>query len=374
MDIFRVPCSGGVEQKLTISTRRLPNWRWSTIARCSSWGVPRPVGPVPLDPGRADGELPARRRVRTLHVGGRQPQSRARRGHQDGTHVAALARADLRRGEQAVEADAAPYDVGTTRALAPRYADNDGVYFLSGLGPSDGLWSFKDGERQEIIKGEDRNLFEPTAASGDGRVAVVYKNPQGKHRLIIQSITGGSQPLSRGLLDVFGVADWSPDGTTIAVGGPPRRRPSSRSLRDRCRWPGPGELKPIKECDCSNPVWSPDGEFIVYSERFSGQADLRAVRPDGSNYPMKPLKVSPGGYRFRDGCTSSTCRDQNRPTSRKFDLITGTSRQLTRLGNKGTLQGFDMAPDGKHILFDRTQRNSNLVVIYFNPERNTPDR
>jgi hypothetical protein len=46
-----------------------------------------------------------------------------------------------------------------------------------------------------------------------------------------------------------------------------------------------------------------------------------------------------------------------------LDLATGRSRQLTRLANRGALRTFDVTPDGKSIVFDRSQQNSNIVLI-----------
>jgi Tol biopolymer transport system component len=45
------------------------------------------------------------------------------------------------------------------------------------------------------------------------------------------------------------------------------------------------------------------------------------------------------------------------------DLATGKQRQLTRLSNQGTLGSFDIAPDGQHIVFDRSRENSHIVLI-----------
>ena len=43
--------------------------------------------------------------------------------------------------------------------------------------------------------------------------------------------------------------------------------------------------------------------------------------------------------------------------------MTGEQRQITRLGNKGNVRGFDITPDGKHIVFDRLRQNSDIVLI-----------
>jgi hypothetical protein len=40
------------------------------------------------------------------------------------------------------------------------------------------------------------------------------------------------------------------------------------------------------------------------------------------------------------------------------DLTTGEKRQLTKLKPGYSVRGFDISPDGKEILYDRAQENS----------------
>jgi Tol biopolymer transport system component len=42
-----------------------------------------------------------------------------------------------------------------------------------------------------------------------------------------------------------------------------------------------------------------------------------------------------------------------------LDLRTKTTRPLTRLNNADTIRTFDVAPDGKQIVFDRVRDNSD---------------
>ena len=46
-----------------------------------------------------------------------------------------------------------------------------------------------------------------------------------------------------------------------------------------------------------------------------------------------------------------------------LDFATKRTRPLTRLGNQGALRTFDVDPEGKHIVFDRSRQNSNIVLI-----------
>lgn len=53
-----------------------------------------------------------------------------------------------------------------------------------------------------------------------------------------------------------------------------------------------------------------------------------------------------------------------------IDLATGARRQLTNLKRGSLLRNFDISPDGKQIVFDRVQENSDIVLI--DPPRRTP--
>jgi Tol biopolymer transport system component len=49
-----------------------------------------------------------------------------------------------------------------------------------------------------------------------------------------------------------------------------------------------------------------------------------------------------------------------------LDLATGTTRQLADLSwttSQGEIRTFDITPDGKNIVFDRTIDNSDIVLI-----------
>ena len=46
-----------------------------------------------------------------------------------------------------------------------------------------------------------------------------------------------------------------------------------------------------------------------------------------------------------------------------LDLTTRKTRQLTSLSDQGVLRTFDITPDGKLIVFDRSRQNSKVVLI-----------
>ncbi len=46
-----------------------------------------------------------------------------------------------------------------------------------------------------------------------------------------------------------------------------------------------------------------------------------------------------------------------------LDLKTGRERQLTKLGREFAIGDFDVSPDGREIVFDRLQEESDIVMF-----------
>jgi len=72
----------------------------------------------------------------------------------------------------------------------------------------------------------------------------------------------------------------------------------------------------------------------------------------------------PGGYRFLPNGGGLVYLQ--RIHGRDFwllDLATKKTRPLSQLANQGTLRTFDITPDGKFIVFDRSRQNSDIVLI-----------
>jgi Tol biopolymer transport system component len=237
------------------------------------------------------------------------------------------------------------------------------LFYLSDGGTGDGLWRWQGGQASEVLRGLDVTLSEPAAVSRDGgRVAVVVTR-EGKRHLAVMSADGTNLKTLAASINIEGAAgqgaaDWSPDGNWVVAGG------KDASGDGLFKIPVDGS-QPIRLIagTAFNPVWSPNDNLIVYSGPLvAGQVVLHAVRSDGISVELPHVDAIRGGYRFLPDGRSLVFL----PTGEDFwllDLATKMFRRLTRLSNKGRLQTFDITPDGKQIVFDRSRENSDIVLI-----------
>jgi Tol biopolymer transport system component len=226
------------------------------------------------------------------------------------------------------------------------------------------LWRLQDGAATELWKGGAAGvLVAPAAASPDGsKICFVVRQGVREHLYITTADGTGAHELAESL-DARDTASWSPDGKWIAFtaeekdgahifkipaeGGTPER------LTDELAY---------------NPVWSPDGRIILYAAPLQGITfPLHAVTPDKKPVVVPTLAVTGEGNRYRftpDGKTAIVLQGWFRHQDFfAIDLATGQRTQLTHLKPGSILRNFDISPDGKQIVFDRVQENSDIVLI-----------
>jgi hypothetical protein len=123
-----------------------------------------------------------------------------------------------------------------------------------------------------------------------------------------------------------------------------------------------------------DPVWSPDGRFLIYSGADVGTTfPLRAAAADGRPYPLPSLMLTRGARRvaFLGGPQALVFLRGGigHKDFALFDLNTGAERVLAELPPDFVVRDFDVAADGSEILLERTQENSDLALIERGPQR-----
>jgi len=249
--------------------------------------------------------------------------------------------------------------------MIQRFGANS-LFYLSSSGAGDGLWRYQGGQTQEIWKGADGPLLVPAGVSPDGRRAALVLRRQGKLRLHVISADGSElQPLTEAI-DARGTPSWSPDTKWIVTGG------NDTHGAGLFKIPVDGGV-PVRLLagPAFDPVWSPSGTLIVYAGPTSaGAAPMRAIRPDGSVVELPPVQLRSQPergerYRFLPGGEGLVYMQGFNPWQDFWllELASKKSRQLARLSNPATMRTFDITPDGKQIVFDRLQENSDIVLI-----------
>jgi serine/threonine protein kinase len=271
-------------------------------------------------------------------------------------------------GRVAGDPDVEALSVPTVRALGPRFRGTS-MFYLSARGTGDGLWRLLDGQATEIWKGSDGALREPPAVSPDGRRVVVMVRKSGKGQLILVSADGSESRTLAASIDAQGAADWAPDGSAIVTGG------SDEQGLGLFRIPVDGGT-PVRLTKglAINPVWSPDGSLVVYAgTSVAGLQPLAAVQPDGTSVKLPEIQVPSGSqaHRFLPKGKGIVYLQTavGRSAAGEFvdiwlqDLDTRTTRHLAHLTGRHATLSFDITPDGKRIVFDRLNDNSDIVLI-----------
>ncbi|MDX2344341.1 MAG: protein kinase [Acidimicrobiia bacterium] len=267
--------------------------------------------------------------------------------------------------EPATESDAGPFELPNVRAHAPRFGP-EGLFYLSSVGSGDGLWWSREGTSREIWKGTEAPLLEPVAVSADGASLALILRQNERNVLHILSADGAELRALSDAVDVRGSASWSPDGAWVVAGGEDLEgRPGLFKVSS-----DGGRVEKIVEGQALHPVWSPGGELIAYAgpQVYTGLSRVLAVTPDGVPVELPPLEVTVRGevVRFLPDGQGLIYMKSSANFHQDFwllDLSTMQDRQLTRLDDAGTINTFDITPDGTRIVFDRLRDNSDIVLI-----------
>lgn len=117
-----------------------------------------------------------------------------------------------------------------------------------------------------------------------------------------------------------------------------------------------------------NAEWSPDGRLLVYSGPDIGTTfSVKAVSVDGKPHPLPSLTLTRGARHlaFLPGGHALLFLRGNIQHKDLWliDLETGAERLLITLPPGFDISDFDVSYDGREVVFERMQENSNVVLL-----------
>jgi Tol biopolymer transport system component len=219
------------------------------------------------------------------------------------------------------------------------------------------------GTTREIWSGTHSLIVGAPAIAPDGsRIAFITREDD---RTLLHVIDrDGSHPkIIADSLRLQGNPAWAPDGLSIVAAVVRDEEPHLTSIFLNGAPP-----QPLVAEYSVDPVWSPDGRFLVYSGADIGTTfPLRAAARDGRPYPLPALILTRGARRVAfspDGQSLLVLRgDFDHKNFWLIDLHTGAERLLAALPAEFVIRDFDISPNGSEILFGRAQENSELALI-----------
>jgi serine/threonine protein kinase/Tol biopolymer transport system component len=247
-------------------------------------------------------------------------------------------------------------------AVAPRFGPGFIAYMSTGGGRR-GIWKLANGVPTELWQDSEADRVGAPAIAPDGRRIAFAVDRRGATQLYVIDSDGRNARLISSSLALRGDLAWTPDSQSIVgaivQNGEPRL---SRILLDG------GPPQPMTAEYSLDPVWSPDGKYLVYSGSDVGMRfPLRASAPDGRPFDMASLILTRGARRVAFAPnTGSLVILRGEIAHKNFWLVnpqTGVERQLTDLPSSFVIGDFDVSPDGSEIIFDRAQDSSSIALI-----------
>jgi Tol biopolymer transport system component len=267
--------------------------------------------------------------------------------------------------------DAERIPLPTAQGRSPALA-RDHLLYVSSDGTTERIWRLAEGKSTELWTAPGVRVIGGPAVAPDGERIVFSIEDHGKTRLMVMNSDGTGVRTLADSMELRGAPVWSPDGQSVVTAA--RQGESPRLYRVSLTT---GETVRVLDDYALDPAWAPRGEFLVYSGMDPGTTfPVRAVSPAGQPYAIPELKLSRGGalgvtqvgarrLRFLPGQAVLVVLrgDIQHKNLWATDLTTGQWHQLTNFGRDLVIGDFDVAPDGRSVVFERVQEHSDIVVI-----------
>ncbi len=255
-----------------------------------------------------------------------------------------------------------PIPLTTSSGFRPRLGANCLLY-VSASGESKSIWRLANGQTTELWRGTGAEMIGGPAISADGRSVAFSARQNGRSLLYVMEANGANPRILADSLELEGDPAWDPDGQGLITAALDHGTP--RLIRVPI---GGGPPAYFLSEHAFNPAWAPDGRFVLFSGPDIGTTfSVKAAKPDGSMLAIPPLTLTRGARHLAfapGGRALIVLRGEIQHKNLwRVDLQTGAEQQLTELPSDFDVRDFDVSPDGREAVLERTQDRSGVVLV-----------
>ena len=264
---------------------------------------------------------------------------------------------------------AALIPVTTNAGFSPRLGP-DYLLYVSATNTSESIWKLDNGAGSELWRGTGARILGGPAVSPDGHSIAFSVEQHGGKLLYLMQANGSNARILADSLNLQGAPAWAPDGRSITTAA------DERGVPHLFRVPVDGRPPALFVREYSvDPVWAPDGSFLIYSGPDIGTTfSLKAVTAGAAAHPLPALTLTRGARRLaflRGGRELLFLRGEIQHKNLwVVDLQSGSERALITVAPDFDIRDFDVSPDGREVVLERVQEDSDIVLIQHPPLNN----
>jgi len=253
--------------------------------------------------------------------------------------------------------------LSTGNGSSPRLGMNYLVY-VSSKGTTDSIWKLQGDAATELWSAPNARIVGGPAISRDGRRMAFSVRQRDRVTLHVANTDGTGAKTIPASITPEGDPAWTPDGRSLTIAALVDGVPRLFSVHVDT-----GHAVRFVDEHSVDPVWSPDGTFVVFSGADVGTTfPLRAAASDGTPHRLPSIKqLTRGGRRLVFLPGQRTLVVLRGEISHKnlwaIDVETGAERQLTDFPQDFDIRDFDVSPDGTELVIEQVQERSEIVLF-----------